>query len=335
MARTSIKWPAAYDMAYSPDGRLLACVGRNVVVIDVEARQRIATIHPISHPSSVAFSPDGNVLAVKSTSGRIVLIDPNSGEVLFDHLNQKEGEGSAVRFSPDGDQLVDGSWNGGVTVRSAFEKTILLQHRYPGERIGRVTHDQTGRTWLIEHSPKASAGKQMPEPGYVSVWSWPLSQGYARKFGFGIHFESATISPDGRFFCFIQKWDPRRLRIARIDDGAIIASSRPIEAGGTGSALAWSSDCKFVGVVTNDRFEFYRATDLAFVGQRECQYPSSLAFAPDQTTAMLGTWKKTIPTTLADILQEEVASKPTDVALTVGSGLRTVIDRIFRAGRRQ
>ena len=84
-----LKWPAAYDLACSDDGRLLACLGRNVVVIDLAAGQRVSTNHPLPHPSGAAFAPDGDALAVKATNGRIVVINTRSGEVLHDHMNQQ------------------------------------------------------------------------------------------------------------------------------------------------------------------------------------------------------------------------------------------------------
>jgi WD40 repeat protein len=294
------KWPAAYQLSRSPDGRLLACLGRNVVVIDIAARQRVSTSHPLSHPSHVAFSPGSEALAVKATSGRIVVIDPHSGEVLHDHLNQKEGEGCGLCFSPDGNGLVDGSWNGVLTHRRVRDGAILSRKHFPGEMITRVTHDRSRQIWLVEHSPKVRAGENIPPPAYLSIWHWPFLPGTARTIAFGRHIQSATLSPDGSRFCFIEKWDERRVHIARLSDGQVLASGIPLEAGGTGNELAWSDDGRHVAAVSGGAFEFFRASDLAVVGRVPSQYPASMAFLPGGEEIVLGSWDTTTIVKLVD-----------------------------------
>src|SRR5437870_2349322 len=130
-----MRFPKGYRVRFSDNGELLVCLGRNVVVIDTASRQRRSTSNPLSNPSDASFSPDGRTLAVKSTSGRIVVIDPRSGELLRDLRNQREGEGSGVLFSPHGDQLVDASWKGALTVRDAGDGTIVNREMFPGEMI--------------------------------------------------------------------------------------------------------------------------------------------------------------------------------------------------------
>ncbi len=301
-----LKWPVAFHLSCSDDGQLLACLGRNVVVIDVAARQRASTSHPLSHPSCAAFSPDGKALAVKGTSGRIVVVDPRSGEVLLDHMNQKEGEGSGVCFSPDGNELVDGSWDGVLTIRRASDCAILSREHFQGEMITRVTNDQSRRTWLVEHSPTVRPGKGRLPPNYLSVRQWPFSPKLTRTFSFGTHIQSATLSPDGSRFCFIQKWDERRVQIAQAADGRVLTSSIPLEASGIGSELAWSSDSRHIAALADGMFVFFRASDLAVVGRVPCQYPCSVAFLPGGDEIVLGSWNTTTIVKLDDALESSL-----------------------------
>ena len=308
MKPSRLKWPAAYDLSCSPDGRLLACLGRNVVMIDLAARQRLWTSHPLSHPSHASISPGGEALAVKGTSGRIVVIDPRSGKVLHDHNNQKEGEGSGVSFSPDGTWLVDGSWDGDLTIRHALDRTVISRDHFAGEMITRVTHDQSRSTWLVEHSPRVRPGENMPPPDYVSVRQWPFSPQTTRTLSFGLHIQSATLSPDGSRFCYFQKWDERRVHIAQTSDGQVLTSSIPLEQGGTGSELAWSADGRYVAAVSDRMFVLFRSSDLAIVGQIPCQYPSSMAFLPNGEDIVLGSWKTTIITKLSDFEESSISA---------------------------
>lgn len=304
MKQSRLKWPAAYDVSCSDDGRLLACLGRNVVVIDLAARQRLSTSHPLSHPSTASFSPNGEALAVKATSGRIVVVDPCNGQVLHDHENQKDGEGCGVRFAPGGEALVDGSWDGALTVRRARDNVILDRKLFPGEMIRRITHDAGRRIWLVEHSPKVRPGESMPAPGYVSLCHWPFSPQTTRKISFERHIESATLSPDGTRFCFLQSRGEPRLHVARTSDGQVLASGAPLELGGTGSELAWSDDGQYVGAVSEGAFLFHRASDLAVVGRAASEYPSSMAFIPGGEQLALGSWDTSAVAPLRDVLGE-------------------------------
>ena len=123
----SLKWPAAYSLAQSDDGGLMACVGPNVVVIDMDARVRASRSRPLSHPANAAFSPDGRRLAVKSTGGTIKVVEPWTGQDLAGLTYQNEGEGCGLSFSPDGEALIDGSWSGALSIRNAVNGVVMAR----------------------------------------------------------------------------------------------------------------------------------------------------------------------------------------------------------------
>ena len=127
MTRTKTRLAVGYDLATTDDGNTVACVGRRLNLFEVSSGNKVSTSHPFSHPSSAAFSPAGSLLAVKNTSGRIAVLYSATGEVVFDHKNQAEGEGSEVLFSPDGTELIDGSWKGVVTIRKTLGNTIVTR----------------------------------------------------------------------------------------------------------------------------------------------------------------------------------------------------------------
>ena len=291
MPKSRLRWPAAYHLAIAPQGGALACLGRNVVVLDLAKRQRLWTVHPLSHPSSVDFAPDGRSLVVKATDGRIVILDASSGQLLFDHGKRTEGEGSNVCFSPDGSELIDGSWEGTLAVRQVLEPTIINEERHPGEMIGRLSHDRTRRLWLVEHTRKAGPGQNLRPPDYVSVREWPFRPETTRTHSLGMHIKSATLSPDGSRFCFIEEGVDRCLHVARSADGKIIATCALGTAGGAGSELAWSDDSQLIGSVQDGKFVFYRSANLAIVAAVAMSYPSHVLFVPGSCEVALGSWE--------------------------------------------
>lgn len=139
MKRKPLNLPPTLGLSCSDDGRLLAGIGQKVVVVDLAVKQRLSASLPHSNPCDTSFSPDGSKLAVKSTTGRITIIDPVSGKVQHDFANHREGGGCAARFSPDGRELVDGSWAGELTVRSV-EGHLLERLSYPDGLIKDVVH---------------------------------------------------------------------------------------------------------------------------------------------------------------------------------------------------
>ena len=161
-----VKLPVGHEVRFSDDGKLLVSLGRNVVVMDVDARKRLSTSRPLSHPAHASFSPDAANLAVKSASGRIAVIDPRTGAVAADLVNQKEGEGSPVHFTPDRAALVDGSWDGLFAVRDWPSGQILQLEHFPGEMIPEVSTDCRRHVFLCEHRPKRLAETGPPRLFY-------------------------------------------------------------------------------------------------------------------------------------------------------------------------
>ena len=227
---------------------------------------------------------------------------------MRDYRNQEEGEGGEVFFSPDGQELVDGSWSGLISIRKLTGTGAITNH-FPGEMIDRISHDSHKRFWLIQHKKKVQTGQESPEYDYLVLHRWPLFERKQKVFSFDCYLRSATISPDGSRICLIGR---RRgagnswIQVVRVSDSKIIAINTKIEIGGTGSALAWSTDSNLVGSVQKGRFVFYRASDLVSLGELPCQYPSSICFLPKDDLVVLGTWNSSVLVRIADVLKGNV-----------------------------
>jgi WD40 repeat protein len=117
----------SYELRFSPEESSVVALGRNVVLWEADRSKRIASAHPLAHPSSVDFSPVGDRLIVKATSGECVLLDARSLQELRRFGGEEWGEGAAPLFCEDGSQFVVGSWNGDLLVRST--ETGEIVHR--------------------------------------------------------------------------------------------------------------------------------------------------------------------------------------------------------------
>jgi WD40 repeat protein len=120
----------------------------------------VADDSPALRVRSVAFSPDGKLLAAgigdPKKLGGVTIWDFNSKKVWFQHA-AKEGI-SAVAFSPDGQLLAVASYDGSVRVFdvSAKEQRGVLKHAAPvralafsadGESLITAGDDKTIRVW--------------------------------------------------------------------------------------------------------------------------------------------------------------------------------------------
>jgi WD40 repeat protein len=103
-------------VAFSPDGKRLASVGREwVKVWDAQTGQELLTCKVLARPGTVAsqfrnvtFSPDGQRLASGDYPGLVKVWDAQTGQELFTcqgHTHQVD----CVVFSPDGKRLVSAS----------------------------------------------------------------------------------------------------------------------------------------------------------------------------------------------------------------------------------
>lgn len=286
-----LKLPTTYAFSASPDGNLIAALGRNVVVANTRTLRKLSSAHPVSHPSRACFNGDGTLLAVKSTSGRIVVMRVTDSLVLCDHSNQREGEGSALHFSPCGEFLVDGSWAGQVVVREALRPSAANRFEFDGEMITGVSPSGDCQLWLVTHQPRTPPGAITHEPAYLTVWQWPLTKPKKTIRPLLANVESCVLSPDGKRIALVgldETLGQWALQVLSISGKELCRS--PIDTGGTGSTLRWSADGASIGSIQRGRIAVYASADLSESASYPLEYPSDICFSSDHSFIALGTW---------------------------------------------
>jgi WD40 repeat protein len=285
------KLGASYTVAFSGDGRLLATLSREVSIWAVAKRSRTVRTRAVAHPSHAAFSPDHGSLAVKSTSGHIVILDAQSGQTIADFDNSDEGEGSNLCYSPCGDYIIDGSWKGRLTVRQAGTGSREYVHEFPGEMIREVHSCHNGRRWVVEHGPIATAHDRPPPPDYFSVWDWPFRPGAHRVLPLRVAFiTSSSLTTDGEHLAVVHGAPPNTLSVFRTADGVCLGAV-PVISGGTGGAVCWSTDGQLIASAQDGAAVIYAWPGLQELHRFSLAFASDVAFSPLDDALALGAWK--------------------------------------------
>ena len=125
MTPSGFKLGPSSTLRFSDDGTYLVTLReRTARLWRVLDRRPIASGPRFSHASSADFSPDGTLLAVKNTTGDVLVLSvPDLDEVS--RLSGRElGEGTPIRFADDGKYIVDGNWGGALMVRDPISGAL-------------------------------------------------------------------------------------------------------------------------------------------------------------------------------------------------------------------
>jgi hypothetical protein len=292
VTRMPLKLGCSYGVRFSPDGTRLAVLGRDLVLWDVAARQKLWRGKFIAHMSGMAFSPDGNRLAIKSTTGQLAVVDAEAGQLLVNLQNKKDGEGCGPAWSPCGQYLADGGWDGRLRVRDAQTGEVRFMQEHPGEMLRGVYPIDGGRRLLVLHGVKSVDEGQEQPPDYCSVWDWPLQAGGGRKVLSLPGLKSCAPSPDGASLAVLHHAGGEEfLSVYALADGCRLATV-PVEAGGgTGDALRWLPDGSALGRIGKGKLLLYGWPGLCVLAQEEFTYPCALDFLPGSPLSAIGSWE--------------------------------------------
>lgn len=285
----TLKLPTTYAIALSRQGNRLATIGRNVTIFDPIARRRIAWSHPISHPSYACFSGDGRRLAVKNTSGRIVIIDSSTASVVADFANERDGEGAEILYADNDQMLLDANWGGTITVRDAVSGRVERQFTFPGDMVTQASSSSDRSRWLFLHQPKATPGASRSGAPYLTYWKWPLDRGDVIKLDLD-SVESASLAPDGTVLVaagWRRTSNTNCVQLIDVSGGV----QREVEATDYCRTLSWSACGTRIGHVCTSNIVVHDTSDLATLKSYAFKYAAAVAFAIDLSFIALGGWE--------------------------------------------
>lgn len=249
-------------IAISPDGRLAACASSkdaNVRIWDIETGKPIGEEEKSSSDTSdemqsVAFSPDGKLVASGSSDATVRIWSTETGQPVGPPLRGHLGTVLDVAFNPDGHTIVSGGADGtvrewdikqareivppmqghaiqvrsvayspdGQTIVSGGEdQTIRRWNARTGQPVGAPLIRQAGAIWSVAYSPDGrrlvSASSDRTLQRWDAQSGTPI--GEPMRGHSGIAF-SAEFTPDGR----IISGGDSTVRVWNAETGAPIAA---------------------------------------------------------------------------------------------------------------
>jgi WD40 repeat protein len=309
--------PVPFNMAYSPDGTLVAIAGQlngrwpldgGVQIWNVATGTMVREL-ALSGISvySVAFSPDGTKLVVGSDSlsfnGALSLWSVATGQLIEKFAVGSDAQVYSVAFSPDGDTIAAG---GGHDTTSTVPYLLQLWSASSGALLQDMNPGTSLKVDSVAFSPD---GTKLAAAGYISstfsstgiLTLWNVSTGtvvYTSSDGVGI--SSVAFSPDGTTLAaaeanYVNNAYVGVLNLWNAATGKI-TSSLPTLATNSVNTVAYSLDGKTLAnsgtTKTGALVEVWSISSGSYTrtvsANGVMEYCQSFALAPDASTFMVG-----------------------------------------------
>jgi len=291
LAPTAIPWAEPFvpltvvkqegkAVAFSPDGKLLAVAGRQIVLYDTQTWKPVRTITTDRGADGIVFSPDGKTLA--AVMGKLSLFDVATGAERLTLPGVEFGTSAAgssfVSFSPDGQ-----------TLAVVVDEVVKLFEVQSGREIGLI----------LAKGPRAIAfspdGKTLATAGWsggVVLWDAKSSQ-QIRTFGERLGANRITFSPDGSKLATAGTGS-EPISLWEVSSGRAVQTFRGHT--GTANSLAFSPDGRLLATASADvtvkLWEVATGRELqTLLGHT--RGVESAAFSPDGATLATASWDGT------------------------------------------
>jgi WD40 repeat protein len=266
-------------VCFSLDGRWLATLNGGLTLWKgpgIEEPENLATI---GNACELAFSPDSRLLAIKNTTGQIVLIDLSTRTTKVDFRNTKDGQGTNIVFGADSQHVIDATWEGSHIARTLNGKTTFHE-RFDGEKVTGVLRHPDGRYWF-RHEQR----------GYRMLGrTWPFRAGEFDEVAIPLdEYHDAIFSPDGRLLTLFA--DDRRFVVRFFSFPAMetLGSGVYPSLGMSARPAISISQCGRLLAVAGSRASLITNLDRpALYEGFKIQEPSDVVFSPTHSLVAIG-----------------------------------------------
>lgn len=283
----------SYELRFDPESRRAISFGRNISVWDLATRTRAIRAHPLKHPSHVHWSPGGDSLSVKSTSGELVLVNAQTLQITAQLQTKRAGEGCESVFSPSGDRLLDGTWGGVLATYDLASQSRQVEYSFLNTMITSIEPSRSGALAAVVLQPKCSAGLPPGPQHSICLVEWSRSGLALRNLGKKFHEVEATAFDSSEHHLAIMRHNgsfPKGcIDVFNVKEGRTIAS-RPCALSSNGSSICWSPKGGMIGTVESDGFRFYDAAELREIAHLPWEYASHIEYSRDGKYLALGAW---------------------------------------------